>query len=45
MKSDPVKVLAVMQEIEYMRKKETSHCLLRHGYFVAVNMIVMFNTM
>jgi hypothetical protein len=37
--------LAVIQEIKDLRKKETSHCLLRHGYVVTVNMIVIFNIM
>ena len=39
------KVLAVIQEIKHLRKKETSYCLLRRAYFVAVNMIMMFNHM
>jgi hypothetical protein len=38
------KVLAMIQEIKHLRKIETNHCLLRHEYFVTVNMIVIFNT-
>jgi hypothetical protein len=38
------KVLAMIQEIKHLRQKETSHCLLRHEYFITVNMSVIFNT-
>ena len=34
-------VLAVIQEIKHIRRKESSHCVLRHEYFVAINMILI----